>query len=169
MSKTQWWEYLESLLNGQTAKEAAAQTGISASNFTRWKQGARADPDFVVKIARAYKANVLDALVEADFITEDEAKLTEVAPTLDLAKVSGPDLIEELERRVDMLRYLESLSPSGDATIRHIADRRRNSNNASHRVPPISDDELADAIREANEQPQAAHPATEELTEPESP
>ena len=125
MSKTQWWEYLESLMGGQTAKEAATLTGISASNFTRWKQGARADPDFVVKIARAYNVNVLEALVKADFITEEEAKLTEVAPVLDLTKVSGADLMGEVERRVDMLRYLESLSASGDATIRNISDRRR--------------------------------------------
>ncbi|BAF54916.1 hypothetical protein cgR_1921 [Corynebacterium glutamicum R] len=156
-------------MNGQTAKEAADQTGISASNFTRWKKGARADPDFVVKIARAYNANVLDALVKADFITEDEAKLTEVSPTLDLTKVSGEDLMNEVERRIEALRYLDSLAIPRTAPLVSLADKHRNANIDSPRVRPLSDDEIADAIREANERPQAAHPATEELTEPDHP
>lgn len=115
-------------MNGQTAKEAADQTGISASNFTRWKKGARADPDFVVKIARAYNANVLDALVKADFITEDEAKLTEVSPTLDLKKVSGIDLMNEVERRIEALRYLESLAAPSSSKVVSLSDKRHNSN-----------------------------------------
>lgn len=60
----------------ETATEAAQFIGISKSNITRWKDGARAAPDFVVKVARAYNTNVLEALVEADFITEEEAGLT---------------------------------------------------------------------------------------------
>lgn len=62
-------------MGDDTATKAAKKTGISASNFTRWKQGANADPEFVVKVARAYKVNVLRALVEAEFITEEEAAI----------------------------------------------------------------------------------------------
>ena len=123
MTSTRWWQYLETLMDGQTAKEAADRTGISASNFTRWKKGARADPDFVVKIARAYEANVLQALVEAEFITEEEAHLTEVAPELDLSKVSGPDLMEEVDRRLESLKYLASLSAS-QSPRNELAERR---------------------------------------------
>lgn len=72
MTETRWWRYLQDLISGQTQQEAADKVGISKSNFTRWKQGARADPGFVVKIARAYNVNVLEALVEAEFLTEDE-------------------------------------------------------------------------------------------------
>ena len=58
-------------------RDAAAQAGFNQSAFTRWKGGAKADPEFVVKFARAFNVNVLEALVEAEFITEDEAGFTE--------------------------------------------------------------------------------------------
>lgn len=75
MKSTRWWTYLNGVMGDDTATKAAKKTGISASNFTRWKQGANADPEFVVKVARAYKVNVLRALVEAEFITEEEAAI----------------------------------------------------------------------------------------------
>ena len=75
MNSTRWWNYLSGVMRDDTATKAAKKTGISASNFTRWKQGANADPEFVVKVARAYNVNVLRALVEAEFITEEEAAI----------------------------------------------------------------------------------------------
>lgn len=81
MTQTRWWKYLEQLMGDDNAMSAASRAGISSSNFTRWKKGARADPDFVVRIARAYDANVLEALVEAEFITDAEADLREVHPS----------------------------------------------------------------------------------------
>lgn len=88
---------------GQSAKEAAQRAGISPSNFTRWKSGARADPEFVVKIARAYGSNVLHALVEAEFITEDEAELTEVSPIQDIRQFRPGELAAELNRQIQAL------------------------------------------------------------------
>ena len=54
-------------------RDAAKKAGFNQSAFTRWKSGAKADPEFVVKFARAFNLNVLEALVEAEFITEEEA------------------------------------------------------------------------------------------------
>ncbi|MHA7726946.1 helix-turn-helix domain-containing protein, partial [Corynebacterium hesseae] len=56
-------------------RDAAKKAGFNQSAFTRWKGGAKADPEFVVKFARAFHLNVLEALVEAEFITEKEASL----------------------------------------------------------------------------------------------
>lgn len=56
-------------------RDAAKKAGFNQSAFTRWKGGAKADPEFVVKFARAFNLNVLEALVEAEFITEKEASL----------------------------------------------------------------------------------------------
>ncbi|OFN19040.1 hypothetical protein HMPREF2604_05290 [Corynebacterium sp. HMSC055A01] len=56
-------------------RDAAKKAGFNQSAFTRWKSGAKADPEFVVKFARAFNLNVLEALVEAEFITEKEASL----------------------------------------------------------------------------------------------
>lgn len=89
-------------------RDAAKKAGFNQSAFTRWKNGAKADPDFVVKFARAFHLNVLEALVEAEFITESEANLKEVS-------VGGPalpdstneQLLEEILRRSDpQARYM---------------------------------------------------------------
>lgn len=101
MRATRWWKYLEKLIANGTADEAAKRIGISASNFSRWKNGARADPDFVVKIARAYDQNVIDALVEAEFITDEEANLREVdRGGLRLEEATDVQLLDELLRRL---------------------------------------------------------------------
>lgn len=103
MTNTRWWTYLERLMGEDNAMTAANRAGISASNFTRWKKGARADPDFVVKIARAYNANVLEALVESEFITPDEAQLREINPRkVDvLRSLTDTELAEEQRRRAE--------------------------------------------------------------------
>lgn len=102
MTTTRWWAYLQKLMGNQSQLEAAKFIGISKSNITRWKDGARAAPDFVVKIARAYDANVLEALVEAEFITEEEASLNEVkVGGVLLEESSNPQLIQELVKRLE--------------------------------------------------------------------
>lgn len=75
MEKTRWWRYIEPKLSGMTLRDAAKKAGFNQSAFTRWKAGAKADPEFVVKFARAFNVNVLEALVEAEFITEEEAAI----------------------------------------------------------------------------------------------
>lgn len=94
MTTTRWWKYLSELMGEDTATNAAKKTGISASNFTRWKQGANADPEFVVKVARAYHANVLEALVAAEFITEEEAGTNDSAQ-------QRRQVAQELEKRLN--------------------------------------------------------------------
>lgn len=54
-------------------RDAARKAGFNQSAFTRWKGGAKADPEFVVKFARAFGLNVLEALVAAEVITQEEA------------------------------------------------------------------------------------------------
>lgn len=102
MSETRWWRYLQTLMGTQSQLEAAQHIGISKSNITRWKEGTRAAPDFVVKVARAYGANVLDALVEAEFITAEEAGLIEVdRGGVRLSAATDDQLIAELVKRLN--------------------------------------------------------------------
>lgn len=114
MTNTRWWNYVEELVGDDNFSQAANKAGFDKSAFTRWKRGAAADPAFVVKLARGYDANVLHALVESGFLTEQEAALTEVSPRLDLTDIPGPDLMSEVERRLEELRFLVSLSPARD-------------------------------------------------------
>lgn len=173
MTETRWWTYLQTLMGDQTQQEAAVQIGISKSNITRWKAGARADPDFVVKAARAYGANILEALVEAEFITEEEAALTEVSPAIDITKIDAAVLAEELDRRIKVLNYLKNMYPDPPAdlelgaTVTDLASMRR-SNISPANVGTVEDDDEA-AIREANELRGAAQKRTDELVEPDSP
>ena len=154
MATTRWWKYLSALIGNQTAAEAAKISGISASNFTRWKKGARADPEFVVKIARAYGANVLEALTAAEFITEEEAALTEVAPKLDLSYATPNELFAEILSRIDVLRYLNSLdnAPKREITIESIvselAARRAEDTQPKDTTTPVKPD--LHAVKEKN-------------------
>lgn len=123
MTNTRWWQYVSQVIGGSTYSEAAEKAGFDKSAFTRWKKGARADPDFVVKIARAYGVNVLEALVEAEFITDEEAALTTIAPQLDLAQIDAQELLDELQHRIDTIRYLLELEEGGDRKLAAIIDR----------------------------------------------
>lgn len=158
---------MQSLMDGQSQLDAAKQIGISKSNITRWKDGARAAPDFVVKVARAYGANVLEALVEAEFITEEEAALKHVSPDIDLTKIDGADLAAELDRRIRVLNYLKNLDTNAAPDIEvadvvtELASRRSNAN--PDRIRPVVDDD--DPLSGIDPTKYAAHPRTPNLDE----
>lgn len=126
MSPTRWWDYIEPIIGDMTMRDAANKAGFNQSAFTRWKGGAKADPEFVVKFARAFNLNVLEALVAAEFITEEEAALTTVAPTLDLSQVDAQELLDELQHRVDVIKHLLSLEEGGDRKLAAIIENRSN-------------------------------------------
>lgn len=96
---TRWYEYIQRVTDGMTAKEAAARAGFDQSAMTRWKNGANADPKFVVQFARAFSQNVLKALVESELITDEEADLHEVR--VGVEDMTTQKILEELARRID--------------------------------------------------------------------
>ncbi|WP_151530566.1 MULTISPECIES: hypothetical protein [Corynebacterium] len=158
MTNTRWWNYVTALIGDSTFSQAAVKAGFDKSAFTRWKKGTPADPAFVVKLARAYEANVLEALVEAEFITEEEAQLREIAPTLDLEDVSADALIDELQRRVDRFNFIKNLeiTDEPDMTLGEAVDEleERRSNKHSPRVSPptaYSDDIPEDAVADSSD------------------
>lgn len=112
MTETQWWAYLQTLMGGENQQDAAKRVGISKSNFTRWKAGSKADPEFVVKIARAYGTNVLQALVAAEFLTEEEANLTTIA-------VGGPSLDDATNDEL-VAEVADRLREAGGATVHQL-------------------------------------------------
>lgn len=157
MEETNWWQYLSELMGNDTPTVAARKAGISASNFTRWKRGARADPDFVVKIARAYDGNVLEALVAADFITPEEAGEggdsidAELRHALKIVQLHGSEMdaiASEMYRELERVKGLPS-------AIDELAARR--SNTPPSNVDPTIYGAVADsspdedALREAEE------------------
>ena len=96
---TRWYKYVLEVTQGMTAKEAADRAGFDQSAMSRWKNGLNADVKFVVQFARAFNQNVLKALTEAEFITDEESNLHEVK--IGLTELSTHQLLEELARRID--------------------------------------------------------------------
>lgn len=82
-----------------TARDVAYRGGFDPSNMTRWKNGDNADPKFVVKFARAFHRNVLEALAESELITDAEANLHEVK--IGVHDLSTHQLLEELANRIE--------------------------------------------------------------------
>lgn len=82
-----------------TARDVAVRAGFDESAMTRWKKGLNADPKFVVQFARAFHQNVLQALAEAELITDEEAGLHEVK--IDVHEISTHQLLEELANRIE--------------------------------------------------------------------
>lgn len=117
MTTTRWWQYIEPVISDMTMRDAAKQAGFNQSAFTRWKNGAKADPDFVVKFARAFHLNVLEALVEAEFITEEEAQLHEIkVGGVTLTDATNEQILDEIMRRSDpQARYLFGNDSDDDA------------------------------------------------------
>lgn len=96
---TRWYDYITRVTEGMTAREAAARAGFDESAMTRWKQGKNADIKFVVQFARAFHRNVLEALAEAELITDKEANLHEVK--IGVEDMTTHQLLEELANRID--------------------------------------------------------------------
>lgn len=134
-----------------TMRDAAKRAGFNQSAFTRWKNGAKADPDFVVKFARAFHLNVLEALVEAEFITEKEANLKQVTvggPSL--TNATNGQILEEILRRSDpQARYL--FGGEGDDSVVDLAPHLTPVSDADDSMPlsAVADDSPdEDALRE---------------------
>ena len=103
-SGTKWWQYVTKAIRKDTYSSAAKRVGVDKSSFTRWKNGARPDPNLVVKFARNYNRNVLEALVAAGFLTEEEADLREVdTGGTTLKEATDAELTEELLLRLRLL------------------------------------------------------------------
>lgn len=96
---TKWWIWLSQTAGEAKQQDIAAKIGVDQSHISRWKQGYRPGVDFVVKTAEAYHRNVLEALVAAEVITEEQAQLREVR-IVDPAELSTDALLEELRKRL---------------------------------------------------------------------
>lgn len=151
MSKTRWWRYIEPVIGNMTMRDAAQKAGFNQSAFTRWKNGAKADPEFVVKFARAFDLNVLQALVEAELISQDEVDLREVRiGGTKLTEASAQQLAEEFLHRMQEAegRISNAERDMSGAAVSSLHDR----------------DELVERINDGLE-PVAAQEATEPLEE----
>lgn len=138
MTQTRWWKYVTKLIGDSSYSAAADVAGFDKSAFTRWKKGAKADPEFVIKLARAYEANVLEALVEAEFITAEEAELNWVdTGGTKLAAATEEQLADEVLRRMKL--GVERDGPL-DTPVDELAQRRHVTPNPYSDTTPDEED-----------------------------
>jgi len=114
---TRWYQYVSTVTEGLTAKEAADRAGFDQSAMSRWKNGLNADVKFVVQFARAFHQNVLKALAEAEIITDEEANLHEVRignrvenPPARRARGHRPEHTRLIAQRGDIANALPAIS-----------------------------------------------------------
>ncbi len=97
-----WWQYVERVSQGSQQRDISLRTGIDKSHVSQWKtRDATPSAHLVIKFARAYGHNVLEALVAAGYITEAEAALRKVH--VGLHEHSLEDLLKEALHRVQPL------------------------------------------------------------------
>ncbi|MGN8024737.1 hypothetical protein [Microbacterium sp. 22242] len=99
MGETRWWIYVQTVAGKVQAIEVANKVGIDKSNVTRWKQGNRPAVEFVLKFARSYDRPVVEALAEAEYITDAEARIREVK--INVQDLSDVALARELLSRAE--------------------------------------------------------------------
>lgn len=88
---------MESVAGGASGVEIARRVGFDQSAVSRWKKGERPGIEFVIRFARAYDRNVLEALVEAGCITEAEAGLRDVPA--EPSGLTSEQMLTEMLRR----------------------------------------------------------------------
>jgi hypothetical protein len=87
-------KWLITATNGSSAREIAAYTDLPHTTISRWIRISAFPCSAVITIARAYNANVVDALVASGYITpEDRAA---AANRAGVSNATDQDLITEL-------------------------------------------------------------------------
>lgn len=84
-------------------KTIAEKVGVSPSTIGRWRSGEiDPKPRQVVALANAYGVDPLSALVNAGYLSDEDVDLT-ITMTADLDTVSTYALLDELQRRMELL------------------------------------------------------------------
>lgn len=97
-----WSAYVARTCGDDQGKDFQAKTGIDGSTLSRWKRGDTGGGlrvDKVAAFARGYKVPVLEAFVEAGFLTAKEAKSRPVGRP-DLGAITNDELVELVRQRL---------------------------------------------------------------------
>ncbi|WP_159626740.1 hypothetical protein [Actinomyces sp. zg296] len=95
-------EWYRGTTRGDSHSTVARRAGVNTSTITRQLGAGRLEPALVVPIARAYAADVIEALITQGLITAEDCRLDRL-----------PDVIQRLERR----EVIESLTDQEIARI----------------------------------------------------
>lgn len=155
-------EWLTQVSGDATQVEISDHTGIPRRTI-QYQISKGEKLDTVIQISEAYESNPITALISLGHIKEHW--LRALAGDTDAALMSADEerLAGEVLRRLKEAKKKTAL----DLPLDELAARR--SNGDTPNVQPLTEDEEAALIEEANQLRGAAHPRTPRLDEPEDP
>ncbi|CCH33083.1 helix-turn-helix transcriptional regulator [Actinosynnema sp. NPDC047251] len=103
-TSSQLWDYIRKNLDnrGLTTGDLARATGVHRSRFTQWRQGRSISITTARSVAGLFDTGVLEVLVAAGLLGDDEVHLQRAQP--DLALLTDEELLAELGRRLHARR-----------------------------------------------------------------
>lgn len=118
---TPWWTYLNGLRDPDMSdRQVAMFVEVTPATVSRWKGGQKPGAAEVVRTARAYGANVVDALVAGGILGENEAEAYR-GGQISLADVPLAALLDELRQRFDAMEMLGSTRSMEQAVSKRVA------------------------------------------------
>jgi hypothetical protein len=124
-----WSEYVSRIVGDDQGRDFEAKTGIDGSTLSRWKRGEAGGlrADKVSDFARGYAVPVLEAYVEAGFLSAKEAS-AKPARKPDLNTISNDELVELVRKRLAKVGGGDDRGASSTSTVSGPAG-------VGHRVP----------------------------------
>lgn len=161
-------EWVDTLTDGATTRAIGEKLGIAHTTIARQIKAEKLSPEMVIDLCRAFGKLPVDGLLETGYLEYGDIEGAGIPQALRWA--TNRQLLGEINRRSEP--EATRLFGKSSGLINPVV-----STNAqvfefpsSPTVEPISDEELEEAVRDANARPRAAHPADDiEYTEPEFP
>jgi transcriptional regulator with XRE-family HTH domain len=124
--KNAWSRYIDATSMDDLNFVIAEKVGVDPATVGRWRTGATdPKPRQVVAYARAYGLSPLQALVAAEFLSEEELGMSVGAPkAYALTDFASVDLAEELLARLERLEGYVVETRVGEATVHRVLDGR---------------------------------------------
>lgn len=100
-----WPAFVRSVTRNATQPAISRKTGIDQGTISRWLNDERSTTPSArgaVTFARAYGLNVIDTLIVAGIISEDDTKRRARIKLVELVDVATDELIAELGRRAEL-------------------------------------------------------------------
>ncbi|MBD8056878.1 helix-turn-helix transcriptional regulator [Rhodococcus ruber] len=123
---TAWWQYIEEGLerNGLNQSNLADTIGLNRGGMSQWRNGGVAprDKQIIRAVAEALGTSVLEALVAAGYLTQDEWEAERNATPIE--ERTDEELLQELLRRAQKRRPTPQPEPVKKPARSTVATRK---------------------------------------------
>jgi transcriptional regulator with XRE-family HTH domain len=96
--KPEWDEWFERVTRGETQQQIGDRLGVSRSTVVRWMRHGVLEPNELLALARAYKADPLQGLLASGWLTMED--LRNGGMTYILSQTPTRLLVNELYKRL---------------------------------------------------------------------